>query len=287
MKRKRGLRVSRNKKGKTKNMSETVGIPTYNNPTDVAAGAVVEPAAPAMPAQAPIAAPVMSAQVSAAAGTNAQRIDPATLPDPRSLPEVQQISEYLRTMKFKKRALGGCDEEDVLKHFERVVGLYERAMENQQSELVCREAELEQQRASFEAQVQARQAELEAVGSTRSQEVEQELALRRESLEQEYRAKADELLTSLTQIERLTEDAKAKATMEASAIVAEARQEGERIEREAQVKAFEAEKACKEAQARLEQLETAYEMKTREIETAVQQLSEGLQHMMGRGAGKN
>jgi len=43
----------------------------------------------------------------------------------RQLPELTSIAEYLRTMRFKKKLLGGCDTENVLDHFSVVALQYE------------------------------------------------------------------------------------------------------------------------------------------------------------------
>ena len=43
----------------------------------------------------------------------------------RQLPEIQNIAEYLRTMEFRKKFLGGVDAESVLEHFSAVTLQYE------------------------------------------------------------------------------------------------------------------------------------------------------------------
>ena len=41
------------------------------------------------------------------------------------IPETQGIEEYLRSMKFRRKLLGGCDRESVLDHFSAVTLQYE------------------------------------------------------------------------------------------------------------------------------------------------------------------
>jgi len=43
----------------------------------------------------------------------------------RQMPEIQKIAEYLRSMTFKKKLIGGCDTESVLDHFSVVTEKYE------------------------------------------------------------------------------------------------------------------------------------------------------------------
>jgi DNA anti-recombination protein RmuC len=42
----------------------------------------------------------------------------------RKIPEINEIAEYLRTMKFKMKLFGGCDMESVLDHFAAVSEKY-------------------------------------------------------------------------------------------------------------------------------------------------------------------
>jgi len=43
----------------------------------------------------------------------------------RQMPEIQKIADYLRSMTFKKKLIGGCDTESVLDHFSVVTEKYE------------------------------------------------------------------------------------------------------------------------------------------------------------------
>ena len=43
----------------------------------------------------------------------------------QQMPEIQNIAEYLRNMKFRKKTFGGCDAESVLEHFAAVSQMYE------------------------------------------------------------------------------------------------------------------------------------------------------------------
>ena len=43
----------------------------------------------------------------------------------RNLPEIQEIAQYLRGMKLKKKLFGGCDEESVLNYILEVTKKYE------------------------------------------------------------------------------------------------------------------------------------------------------------------
>jgi len=44
----------------------------------------------------------------------------------RQMPEIQEIGEFLRNMKFKKKVIGGCDEESVLDYILEVTEMYEK-----------------------------------------------------------------------------------------------------------------------------------------------------------------
>ena len=50
--------------------------------------------------------------------------------DVRSMPEIKEIVEFLKNMEFKKKAVGGCDQEDVLDHMDRVVRMYHNVVES-------------------------------------------------------------------------------------------------------------------------------------------------------------
>lgn len=173
--------------------------------------------------------------------------------DLKDIPQLLQVSEYLRTMKFKKRAVGGCDEEDVLKHFERVVSLYAEAIDLVREEALRWRREVSVRKSSLE-KVQA-QIHLAPFGSAQAVEIEQQLAERLEELDREYYAKSERLSASLKRIDRISRESADRARAEADALIAKARQEAERIEREAESKMREAERIEREAESKMREAE--------------------------------
>lgn len=167
--------------------------------------------------------------------------------DLKDIPQLLQVSEYLRTMKFKKRAVGGCDEEDVLRHFERVVSLYAEAIDLVREEALRWRREASVRKNSLE-KVQE-QIHLTPFGSAQAAEIEQQLAERLEELDREYYAKSEKLSTSLKRIDRISRESADRARAEADALIAKARREAERIESEAKSKMREAERIRAEAEA--------------------------------------
>lgn len=180
--------------------------------------------------------------------------------DLKDIPQLLQVSEYLRTMKFKKRAVGGCDEEDVLKHFERVVSLYAEAIDLVREEALRWRREVSVRKSSLE-KVQA-QIHLAPFGSAQAVEIEQQLAERLEELDREYYAKSERLSASLKRIDRISRESADRARAEADALIAKARQEAERIEREAESKMREAERIEREAERIRTEAEAAARART-------------------------
>ena len=85
----------------------------------------------------------------------------------RDIPEIQEIGQYIRNMKLKRKLFGGCDRESVLSHLCSVTGKYEAILAKQQETLAqkneeydslhSRCAELERQQAESIAMIQKQQ----------------------------------------------------------------------------------------------------------------------------------
>lgn len=222
---------------------------------DICRGDAARPASAALPDDKPTPAPAQQAKPGL-----------SDLPDPRMLPEVRKVAEYLRTMKFKRCAVGGVDEDDVLGHFDRVTRMYNDALvtlqESQAARLdaeraavrswaAAREAELshaeragEQERRQGEDALRARCEELEDElararysGDQERRRAEEDLVARREELEADYREKADRLLGSLSHMDEVCKGIVSQADSEAEGLMREARVEADRIVREARADA--------------------------------------------------
>ncbi len=71
----------------------------------------------------------------------------------RHMPEIQNIAAYLREMKFKHKAFGGCDEESVLDHISHITLQYEAivsALLTREEQNACHFAALQSELAQTE-----------------------------------------------------------------------------------------------------------------------------------------
>lgn len=172
-----------------------------------------------------------------------------------------KAAEYLRGMKFKHRAVGGVDEDDVLEHLDAVTRIYNEGLLSERAALRAnheeRAREFEQRRAALS-------------------EREAELAKRADELEADYRAKADQLLGSLNQMDELREAIEAQASqkaeeelrrarLEAAEIESAARSEAARILDTAKSEAYEKRRLAEESASR-------FALERREHEEAIQRL---------------
>jgi len=77
--------------------------------------------------------------------------------DLRSLKEIQDIAAYLRNMKIRHKAFGGCDPESVLSHLYEITlqyetliaGLLSQGNRQRERELQARLSQLERENAEF------------------------------------------------------------------------------------------------------------------------------------------
>lgn len=62
--------------------------------------------------------------------------------DTAACPELREISDYIAHAQFRKRLLGGCDEEDVMKKLQTICGKYEALINRIQAEYAQKNQEL-------------------------------------------------------------------------------------------------------------------------------------------------
>lgn len=165
---------------------------------------------------------------------NEHQEEPQARPDVTSLPEVQKVAEYLRDMKFKQKAVGGVDLDDVLGHLDTITRMYNAAIG---SVLTGRSSQLDAERAALHSNYMAKQRELEESFRARCVNQEAEAASYRERLENEYKSKADHVLGSLSRMDEVCDGIMAQAQEKADALVSQAQAQASSIEEEARQRA--------------------------------------------------
>lgn len=159
----------------------------------------------------------------------------------------EKVEQYLNQMKFKKKPIGGVDEEDVLMHIEKICGLFhEMQKEEKASQEVLESAQKEREEAqeelkkalSAEKKAQNELEELRRVLKQKQDETEElraelgktqgELEKAKQSgmseqdverlreLKQKYEAKYQELVDTMDTIQSMKNDAIVKAKVEAA-----------------------------------------------------------------------
>lgn len=107
----------------------------------------------------------------------------------------EAITAYLRQMKFRKRIIGGVDEEDTLDKIEHVNGMYRDLVENLQGRIDAMQKDMQRYEAErTELIVQARheaekiimqaKVQAEALAEQKEHEIDRRLAVRRAEIEQ-------------------------------------------------------------------------------------------------------
>ena len=112
----------------------------------------------------------------------------------RETAKLSEIAHYIEEMEFKKKAMGGCDKEDVLEKIGIICGKYEEVI-----------------RELYERQKQMKDTA--------------------KDMQEEYRKKSGELLGSMSQIQEYREHAVKKAEEEAAEMLEEARRKVEEEEK--------------------------------------------------------
>lgn len=191
---------------------------------------------------------------------------------------MSEAAEYLRGMKFKRRAVGGVDEDDVLEHLDAVTRIYNEG--------------LLAERAALRTDHEGRVRELEERRAALS-EREAELAKRVDELEADYRAKADQLLGSLNQMDELreaieaqanqkAEEALRRARLDAAEIESAARGEAERILDAAESEAYEKRRLAEESAGRFARERREHEEAIQRLELEIETMCSGMQKALDR-----
>lgn len=209
---------------------------------------------------------------------------------------MDKLREYLKTMEFKKRAVGGVDEENVLEHIKKICEivwaemeqqdkLFESATRKMQKDLEELQEQLKKYRTAYQelreinermdARMQELQGEAERYGEARE---------RAEQEQKKYHAKHQELLVAVDALRNVKADAE-KAAREEMSVALQAEEETARgkmlagIERERTTANREIKQLNDEIEALSRQRQAMQESLRREQETLRQEREQWKQHL--------
>lgn len=156
------------------------------------------------------------------------------------IPEVQEIAEYLRVMKFKKKVVGGCDKDDVLMHMEKVTQMYDKVIDSQIRKSRELERRLQKRRAKSEEENRVRELteEIEKVPVESKESGEDQNATLERVLAQLDNAKAEVIRKAQAEANNILRDAKLRASEEEQRIE-KLRMQRISMEKEYKLKVFE------------------------------------------------
>lgn len=147
---------------------------------------------------------------------------------------MEQVEQYLKTMAFKKRVVGGIDEENALLHIKKICDLYQEKLQEKyieeqefgkvQSDLKETQKELEQQKAAYVA-LQAKMADAELEIHKWKEKIAESSSQETEKVKQEYELKYKELTDAVNAIQSVKKEAAVQAQIEAAQEAARLRSE--------------------------------------------------------------
>lgn len=178
--------------------------------------------------------------------------------------DMQEIAEYLKQMKFKKKIVGGCDKESVLDHFEEVTHKYEKIIINMQEKLKGKEEQLCNIQKQLEEERQGRKKETDLI------EEQKEIVEEAKQIQEEYLEKSDQMARMLGQIDNIRAGILEKAKSEAEETIKAVKSEAGEILQEARQQAYEEQRRMDELVHSRAELEKEYRDKLLKTRQATQ-----------------